>query len=105
GGATSQVATLKLTSPQALVSFAVSPDGKQVIAIVITATAAGPATLDLEEAAAGGATTIALHKVLSAQALGPTEITGWDSAGPTATLNSLICVQQAPPSVEYTGTA
>jgi hypothetical protein len=102
-GTHTPVATLKLTTSQAIVSFAISPDGTQVIAIVISATAGGPATLDLEEATAGGPTTVAFHKVISGQ--GATEITGWDAAGPTATLSSLLCVQQAPPSLEYTGTS
>ena len=34
----------------------------------------------------------------------PTEITGWDHFGPTATLNSQICAQQGQPGNYYFGT-
>ena len=100
-GSTSQIATLIL-NPHPLLSFAVSPDGKHVIAIVVNAPANGTWALDLENAAAGGPSSVALHKTLVQR---PTEIVGWDNAGPTATLDSLTCVQQAPPSLEYPGLA
>jgi outer membrane protein assembly factor BamB len=117
-GAISSVATFKLTKQQAL-SFAVSPDGKQLIAIVLSTPPLrnpppqrlgdpvfGPGTwsLDLETAMAGGTTTVVLHTDLGTSVPSPTVITGWDQFGPTATLNSQICTQNSLPSFRYTGT-
>jgi hypothetical protein len=121
-GATSEVATFRLTSSQQFLSYAVSPDGKKLMAIVFSLPAllnpvpAFPAdpyvpggrwTLDVESAAAGGPTTVGFHKDFgtSFPQTGPTLMAGWDDGGPTATLASVYCVQQQIPSVEYTGTA
>lgn len=118
-GAITNVATFKLTSKQQALSFAVSPDGKQLIAIVLSTPPLhnpppqtlgdplfGPGTwsLDLETAMAGGTTTLALHRDLGTSVPSPTVITGWDEFGPTATLNSWICTQSGLPSYRYTGT-
>ena len=121
-GKITQVATFKLSSPQQFLSFAVSPDGNQLLATIFSTPAllnpvpeaptdpyvpGGHWTLDLESANAGGSTTLALHDDLGTKdpSPGPTEITGWDDLGPTATLNTTLCIQQPPPSLEYTGTA
>jgi hypothetical protein len=118
-GAVSNVATFKLTGKQQALSFAVSPDGKQLIAIVLSTPPLhnpppqtlgdpvfGPGTwsLDLETAMAGGTTTVVLHRDLGTTVPSPTVITGWDEFGPTATLNSQICTQNSLPSYRYTGT-
>jgi hypothetical protein len=119
-GANTVIATFKLTSPQSMLSFAVSPDGGRLIAIIFSAppvlnpipplgtdpfVAGGHWTLDLANANAGSATTLALHKDYgtSPPTPGPTLIAGWDDAGPTATLGSFICAQQQLPSVDYAG--
>jgi hypothetical protein len=101
-GVTAAVTTLKLPSQQPIISFAVSPDGNSVIAILLDVTTQG-GTLDLENATAGTPATIAFHRSLASPPAGATEIVGWDGGGPTATLDSRLCVQQAPPSLEYTG--
>jgi outer membrane protein assembly factor BamB len=118
-GSVSQVATFKLTSKQQLVSYAVKPDGTQLIAIVISTPplhvpppqtigdpvfGPGTWTLDLETATPGGSTTAVLHKDLGTAFPSPTVITGWDVSGPTATVSSAICTQAALPSWSYTGT-
>lgn len=101
-------------------SWAVSPDGRQFIAILLTPPPlldpipAGPAdpfvagghwTLDLYTEVAGGAATRTLHRDLGhvMQPPGPTLIAGWDDAGPVATLGSYTCVQNPLPSVRYSG--
>lgn len=119
-GSVTQVATFALTSPQQLLSYAVSPDGQKLIAIIVSTpplknpvppppydpfVAGGHWTLDLETAIPGGPATLVLHKDLGVLGTaGPTLIAGWDDQGPTATLNSYVCVQNPVPSVEYAGT-
>lgn len=118
-GTVNDVTTFKLTSKQQALSFAVSPDGKQLIAIVLSTPPIhnpppqtlgdpvfGPGTwsIDLENANAGGPATVALHRDLGSAFPKPTVITGWDAFGPTATLNSEICTQNALPSFTYNGT-
>jgi len=117
-GTSSPVATFAITQDQFL-SFAVSPDGLKLAAIVFSTppvvnrtpqfgtdpyAPSGHWTLDFESAIAGGPTTQVLHKdfghILST---GPTLIAGWDDNGLLATLNSYVCVQNAIPSVEYAG--
>jgi hypothetical protein len=118
-GTVSRVTTFQLTNKQQALSFAVSPDGKQLIAIVLTTPplhdppprslgdpvfGAGSWSLDLETATAGGSAAVVLHKNLGTTFPSPTVITGWDQFGPTATLNSQICTQNVLPSTRYTGT-
>ena len=118
-GTVSTVVTFKLSNSQQALSFAVSPDGRQLIAIVLSTPALhdpppkqlgdpyfGPGTwtLDLETAVEGGATKMELHKDLGTAFPQPTVITGWDVVGPTATLQTRICTQNVIPSVRYTGT-
>src|SRR5690348_15737760 len=98
-GTVSDVTTFKLTSKQQALSFAVSPDGNQLIAIVLSTPplhvpppqslsdplfAPGTWSIDLETATAGGAATVVLHKDLGSAFPRPTVITGWDAFGPTA---------------------
>ena len=100
-----QVATFPI-SASSFLSFAVSPDGRKLIAIVITSppSVGGHYSLDLEEADAGAPTRKVLHKDLGAVLLpGPTLIAGWDDGGPVATLNSNLCIQNDAPSTEYFG--
>lgn len=118
-GSISQVARFPISSTSFL-SFAVSPDGQRLIAIVFNTptpldpipplgtdpfVATGHWTLDLETAITGGPTTNVLHKDYghSFPSGGPTFIAGWDDAGPLATLNTYACAQNAVPSVEYVG--
>lgn len=118
-GTVTTVATFAIT-PDQFLSYAVSPDAKQLIAILVSTppvikpippfgtdpyVASGHWTLDLETAVAGGATTRVLHRDFGHLGPGrPTLIAGWDDAGPVATLNSYLSVQNVVPSLEYTGT-
>lgn len=117
-GSTSPVANFAITQDQFL-SFAVSPDGQKLVAIVYSTppvvnrtpafgvdpyAPSGSWTLDLESAIASGPTTKVLHKDFGhIPSTGPTLIAGWDDNGELATLNSYVCVQNSIPSVEYTG--
>jgi hypothetical protein len=118
-GSSSTVASFAITQDQFL-SFAVSPDGLKLAAIVFSTppvvnrtpefgvdpyAPSGQWTLDLESAIANGPTTKVLHKDFghTFPSTGPTLIAGWDDNGLLATVNSSVCVQNAIPSVEYTG--
>ena len=118
-GSVSQVTTFQLTNKQQALSFAVRPDGKQLIAIVLSTPplhdpppqalgdpvfGPGSWSLDLETATAGGTAAVVLHKNFGTSFPSPTVITGWDQYGPTETLNSAICTQNVLPSTKYTGT-
>ncbi len=115
----SDVTTFPLTGKQQLLSYAVSPDGSRLMAIVISTPPLhvpppqtlgdpmfGPGTwsLDLETASVGGPATTVLHRDLGSVFPAPTVITGWDAFGPTATLNSVLCTQGALASWRYNGT-
>ena len=118
-GSTSVVATFSLTNAQQLLSYAVSPDGAHLIAIVLSTpplhnppaqTLGDPVfqegghwTLKLETADAGGSTTTALQRDLGTAVPSPTQIVGWDLTGPLATLNSQIGAQQSPMSAHLFG--
>jgi len=105
-GTVSEVATFKLTSGQQFLSFAVSPDGKHLMASVITVPAKGGQwTEDMERADAGGAAVVLSHGTFATALPTPLVITGWDSGGPTATQNSVICTRESLISREYTGSA
>ncbi len=118
-GSSSPVANFAITQDQFL-SFAVSPDGQKLVAIVFSTppvvnrtpqfgadpyAPSGHWTLDLESAITNGPTTNVLHKDFGHifPSTGPTLIAGWDDNGVLATLNSYVCVQNAIPSVEYAG--
>lgn len=118
------VAGFPLTTAQQELSFAVSPDGKQLIAIVITAPPVHDPppkdlsqpffkegarwSMELERATAGGAT----ESVLITD-LGPadrptgsvTTIAGWDHVGPVALLETVLAAQSPPASVRLPGGA
>lgn len=119
-GLTSVVATFALTDAQQELTYAVSPDGAHLIAIVISTPPlhkpppqtlgdplfqeGGHWTLKLETADAGGSTTTTLQRDLGTAFPNPTEIVGWDKNGPLATLTTQMGAQQAPPSGHLFGT-
>lgn len=123
-GADAVVATFPLTNAQQELSFAVSRDGRQLIAIVLTAPPVHepppkdisqpffqPGTRwseELESASAGGST-----RSLATTDLGPAEhpigppvtIAGWDDQGPVALLNTSLAAQSPPASRKLPGSA
>jgi hypothetical protein len=119
-GSTAVVATFPLTNAQQELSYAVSPDGAHLIAIVLSTPPlhnpppqtlgdplfqeGGHWMLKLETADAGGSTTTTLQRDLGTAFPAPTEIVGWDQKGPLATLTTQIGAQQAPPSAHLFGT-
>jgi hypothetical protein len=118
-GSTSVVATFPLTNGQQELSYAVSPDGAHLIAIVLSTPPlhnpppqslgdpvfqeGGHWTLKLETADSGGTTTTTLDRDLGAAYPAPTEIVGWDAKGPLATLHTALGTQQAPLSAHFFG--
>lgn len=118
-GTITAVTAFPLANKQQALSFAVSPDGSQLIAIILSTPPLhnpppqtlgdplfdpGTWSLDLETAVAGGTAAVVLHRNLSSLPPSPTVITGWDQSGPTATLNTAICTQNVVPSTTYNGT-
>jgi len=106
-GLVKQVAVFPITQRQQAISFAVSPDGKQLMAAILTFPAVGklipgtgwyapvgPWTLEVERADAGG-TTVVLHRWQSAS--DPTNIVmaGWDAQGPVAVVGSSVAIQNS----------
>jgi hypothetical protein len=105
-GAVKTVAAFKLAGAQQFLSFAVSTDGNQLMATIVTLPGKStPWTEDIERATAGGSTTIVSHTNLGATQPAPTVITGWDSSGPTATTKTLLCSREDVISQAYTGSA
>jgi hypothetical protein len=118
-GTVSIVATFPLTSSQQELSYAVSPDGAHLIAIVLSTpplhvpppqsiqdplfVAGGHWTLSVETADAGGSTTTTLQRDLGAAYPQPTQVVGWDAKGPLATLNSELGAQAQPLSAHLFG--
>jgi len=89
-GIVSQVADFATTAQQEL-WFAVSPDGKQVEASVLTVPATGSAwSEDLEVADAGGQPRKVRHYDLGTGTPAPTLVVGWDLGGPLATLDTKL---------------
>lgn len=119
-GSTSVVATFPLTNAQQELSYAVSPDGARLIAIILStpplhnpppASLADPLfqegghwTLKLETADAGGSTATTFQRDFGTAFPQPTQIVGWDVHGPVATLNTNLGAQQAPLSAHIFGT-
>lgn len=119
-GTITPVTAFPLANKQQALSFAVSPDGSQLIAIILSTPPLhnpppqtlgdplfdpGTWSLDLETAVAGRTAAVVLHRNLgSVSPPSPTVITGWDQVGPTATLNTAICTQNVIPSTRYNGT-
>jgi len=119
-GSTRKVTTFPLTSPQQGASFAVSPDGKQLIAAVLTyptvapapSTSAGEAPgapfvtsgtwmLDLEVATDGGVAAVVHHWQSGATDYPGTNngfrnlaIVGWDATGPIGMIDGYNGAQQ-----------
>jgi hypothetical protein len=118
-GTTSVVATFPLSNAQQGLSYAVSPDGAHLIAIVLTTPllhdpppqslsdplfqTGGHWSLKLETADAGGSTTTTFQRDLGTAYPSPTQIVGWDKNGPLATISTSLGVQQAPPSAHFFG--
>ena len=118
-GSNSVVATFPLTNAQQELSYAVSPDGAHLIAIVLSTPPlhnppaqtlgdplfqdGGHWTLKLATADAGGATTTTLQRDLGTAYPAATQIVGWDNKGPLATLNTNLGAQQAPLSAHLFG--
>lgn len=116
----SVVATFPLTSAQQELSYAVSPDGAHLIALVLSTPPlhnplpqtlgdplfqdGGHWTLKLATADVGGATTTTLQRDLGTAYPSATQIVGWDNKGPLATLNTNLGAQQAPLSAHLFGT-
>jgi hypothetical protein len=89
-GVVSEVADFALT-PQQELWFAVSPDGRQIEASVLTVPAAGASwTVDLEVVQAGGQPRRLRHDDLGPGTPAPTLVVGWDLGGPLATLNTKL---------------
>lgn len=114
------VATFPITNKQQELSFAVSPEGKQIMAIVMSTPPlhdppptsladplyqeGKPWTVETFLASAGGsATSIARRE--SAERVSITRLVGWDSVGPVAVLDALVGAQNPPPSLTYSGSA
>jgi hypothetical protein len=112
-GSTRKVTMFPLTSPQQGVSFAVSPDGKQLIAAVLTYptvtaapttsagqapavpfTTSGSGSLDLELATDGGAAAV-VHHWQSGTGFRNLAIVGWDTTGPLGMIDGYNGAQQA----------
>lgn len=122
-GTVTSVATFPISNIQQLLSFAVSPDGLHLGAIVVSlppvvnpppTSLAEPffvpgahGFLDLEWADAGGTTQVALHRDLGTDFNvfeRPTLLVGWDSEGPLATLQTEIGTQSGLVSRKFQGT-
>jgi hypothetical protein len=119
----SVAATFPLTSDRQLLSWAVSPDGKHVIAIVITMpplhnpppqSLSDPFLqegahwlLSVEKADYGGPTAVTLTRDLGSypavRELRPTLVVGWDAVGPIATLNTGLATQDGLRSARFNG--
>ena len=113
-GAVSVVATFPITGPQQEVSFAVSPDGKQLMAAVLTlpthhndpntpfGTFTGSFGLRLELAAAGGNSSVVAHweSVTNQEPNQPggftnIDVVSWDNQGPIALVGGATGTQNA----------
>jgi hypothetical protein len=112
-GSTRKVTTFPLTSPQQGASFAVSPDGKQLIAAVLTyptvvpapttsagqapavpSTTSGSWSLDLELATDSGAAAV-VHHWQGGTGFRNLAIVGWDATGPLGMIDGYNGAQQA----------
>lgn len=115
-GAVTRIATFSITSSDQSISFAVRPDGKQVIAAILTypkhqastdpnqpfGTFSGPWRLQIATADAGGQTTM-LHQWQAGTTQYPNGpggfaniwMAGWDAAGPIALVGQATATQNA----------
>jgi hypothetical protein len=119
-GTDTVVATFPITNKQQELSFAVSPDGKQIMATVLSTPPlhdpppksladplyqeGKPWTVETFLANAGGSTT-SIARREGAEPVSDTRLVGWDSVGPVAVLDALIGAQNPPPSLIYSGSA
>jgi len=113
-GATTIAATFALTSPQQTASFAVSPDGRRLMAAVLTfptytvsqsafgVTQTSPWMLSVESAPAGGSTTVLRtwrgNRIAFPGAPGDfpdIRVVGWDATGPLALVGDGVETQNA----------
>ena len=118
GGQVTLVTTFPITSPQQMLSFAVSPDGARVLATVFTLPAppstgngctggsmfgSGSFSLDVYAAMAGGAPSLLYHQDLPTSSTQPVPnnvlaFIGWDAVGPLATYPTEYATQGGGPS-------
>jgi hypothetical protein len=120
-GRVATVTTFPITSAQQELSFAVSPDGRRLLASILSAppvhdppprslndpffVAGGRWSLEILTAAVGGSPTSTFKRDLGTTEPRPTIVAGWDRAGPLATLETLLETQQPPLSMRFTGSA
>lgn len=118
-GTVSPVASFPLTNSQQELNYAVSPDGKHLMAIVLSTpplhspppqsladplfVEGGHWTLAVQIADSGGVTTTTFQRDLGTADPAPTLIVGWDAGGPLATLNSILGAQAVPLSAHFFG--
>jgi hypothetical protein len=115
-GSTHTVTTIPLTSPQQSASFAVSPDGKQFMAGLLTYPTVSPGPnsetpfvesgawkLDLVAGTDGGSPTVISHQETKiTRATGNpmgfhnVQLVGWDAQGPIAVVDNALAVQNQP---------
>jgi len=106
-GQVAKVATFPLISRQQMLSFAVSPDGNQLLGAVLTVPAkfypcngSPPAqrlSLDVYSAHAGGASTLLYHQSLPNPPADVMALTGWDAVGPRGTYPTVWASQGGGP--------
>jgi hypothetical protein len=115
-GSIHTVTTIPLTSPQQSASFAISPDGKQLMAGLLTYPTVSPGPnsdtpfvesgawkLDLLAGTDGGSPTVVSHHETTITS--PTgnpmgfhnvELVGWDAQGPIAVVDNALAIQNQP---------
>jgi hypothetical protein len=115
-GQITRVASFPFSGHQQMLSFAVSPDGTQLLGAVLTVPAkffpcsGGPPlqqlSLDVYSAHAGGASTLLYHEKLPNTVPGPDvlKLVGWDKVGPVATYPTDWADQGGGPRPNFFGT-
>lgn len=114
-GASQQVTTFPITSANQVVSFAVSPDGTQLMAVVLTyptyspgalpyqPTVSGSWELDIEIATAGGSAKVVRHLERDPSTpfyLSNIVMAGWDASGPIGVVGSYEGLTGGPPNID-----
>jgi hypothetical protein len=114
GGQAARVASFPFSAHQQMLSFAVSPDGSQLLGAVFTMPAKpnlacngspspGGYSLDVYSAKAGGPTTLLYHENVSNKAGNLVDVmalTGWDAMGPFGTYPTVWASQGGGPMSE-----
>ena len=105
-GTVTEVATFPIYSSQQMLSFAVSPDGGELLATIFTAPlaaytcdgspSAGTFTWDAYSAASGGSSRLIYHQSWT-QPTPVMSLTGWDALGPIATYPTVWASQGGGP--------